>query len=419
MTVSSLVWTGFGLCFLVAFILSLFHISLGSFSKISMSRFLEDREKPVRTRTLDNFDETQLVVEYLRDILILGFVVWAAWIFPRVRLWPAWFFLAVAAVYSVFFSLLPHLINALAKNRVMKIFLPAFPLVSVLGAPFAAITRRLAEREGQREEKGEEREASEEEIDTFIDEATEEGIIEKGEDELLRSVVEFGDIVVREIMTPRVNMVSIRKDATIDNLKDLIIREKYSRIPVFKDRIDNIEGVVMAKDILEYSDEKHKAQPIEPLIRPVSFVPESMPLPDLLAEFQKVKQKLAIAVDEHGSVSGLVTMEDVVEQIVGEIQDEYDTEEAPILENAPHDYTVSGTTEVEELEELFDVELAEDDFVTVGGLIMSELGRMPRKGETFEIKGLVVDILDVDEKKIKKLRIRMMPGDAREGGQGE
>ncbi len=136
-------------------------------------------------------------------------------------------------------------------------------------------------------------------------------------------------------MTPRVNMVCIRKDATIDNLKDLIIREKYSRIPVYKDRLDNIEGVVMAKDILEYADEKHKGQPIEALIRPVVFVPESMPVADLLKEFQKVKQKMAIVVDEHGGVSGLVTMEDVVEEIVGEIQDEYDTEEAQIVENAP------------------------------------------------------------------------------------
>ena len=162
----------------------------------------------------------------------------------------------------------------------------------------------------------------------------------------------------------------------------------------------------MAKDILEYSDEKHKAQPIEGLIRPVAFVPESMAVQDLLREFQKVKTKMAIVVDEHGSVTGLVTMEDVVEEIVGEIQDEFDTEDAQIVENAPLDFTVSGATEVEELEELFDVELAEDDFITVGGLIIHDLGRLPAKGETLTIKGLLVEVLDVDQKKVKKLRIR-------------
>ncbi|HPW19141.1 MAG TPA: hemolysin family protein, partial [Candidatus Aminicenantes bacterium] len=197
----------------------------------------------------------------------------------------------------------------------------------------------------------------------------------------------------------------IRKDATIDNLKDLIIRDKYSRIPVYKDRLDNVEGVVMAKDILEYADEKHKGQPIEPLIRPVAFVPETMPVADLLREFQKGKQKMAIVVDEHGGVSGLVTMEDVVEEIVGEIQDEYDTEEAEIHENGPLDFTVSGATEVEELEELFDVELAEDDFITVGGLVTRHLGRLPHKGETLEVKGLALEVLDVDQKKVKKVRI--------------
>jgi CBS domain containing-hemolysin-like protein len=403
---NTLNWAGFILSFLAALLFSVFHVCLGSFSKISLSRFLEDREKDYRAKVLRDFDEARVVVEYIRNILLLVFLVYLFALFPRLRFWPLWFFLIVLAVYSVFLDYLPRLLNSLGKNAVLKVFLPAFPLVRALGAPILALSRNLVEREEQREEREEGREASDEEIETFIDEATEEGIIDKGENELLRSVVEFGDTVVREIMTSRVNMVCIRKDATIDNLKDLIIREKYSRIPVYRDRLDNVEGIVMAKDILEYADEKHKAQPIDALIRPVAFVPESMPVPDLLKEFQKEKQKLAVVVDEHGGVSGLVTMEDVVEEIVGEIQDEYDTEEAQIVENGPLDFTVSGAVEVEELEELFDVELAEDDFITVGGLITHSLGRLPQKGEALAVKGLSVEVLDVDQKKIKKLRIR-------------
>ena len=406
MTMAYVTWTGLIFAFIAAFLLSLFHICLDSYSKISLSRFLENWDKAARAKILSDFEETRLAVEFLRILIILALVVYGFVVFPGSALRPLWLFLASLAVYGIFLDFIPRLLNSVGKHILLRMFLPAFPLVCFLASPLLLVSRNLLEREEQREEKEEAREASDEEIETFIDEATEEGIIDKGEDELLRSVVEFADTVVREVMTPRVNMVCLRKDATIDNLKDLIIREKYSRIPVYKDRLDNMEGIVMAKDILEYSDEKHKGQPIEALIRPVAFVPESMPVSGLLRELQKVKQKMAIVVDEHGGVSGLVTMEDVVEEIVGEIQDEYDTEEAQITENAPLDFTVSGSTEVEEMEELFDVELAEDDFITVGGLITHDLGRLPHKGEILTIKGLLLEVLDVDQKKVKKLRIR-------------
>jgi len=399
------VGAGFLLCFLAAILISLFHIVLGSFSKIQVSRFLEDREKTDRHQILHDFDDTRIAVEYLRNIVIIAFLPYLFVVFRRLADRPLWILCIGAAVYTVFFDYLPRLIVYRAKNFIFKFFLPSARLFRALGTPILFLARYLVERE-EREEKEEDHEATEEEIETFLDEAREEGIIEDDENELLRSVVEFADTVVREIMTPRTQMACIRKDATIDNLKDLIIRDKYSRIPVYKDRIDNIEGVVMAKDIIEYADEKHKNQPLEALIRPVLFVPESMEVADLLKEFQKAKQKMAIVVDEHGGVSGLVTMEDLVEEIVGEIQDEYDTEEAQIIENAPLDFTVSGSVEVEELEELFDEELAEDDFITVGGLITHHLGRLPAKGEVLNIKGLTFEILDIDQKRVKKIRVK-------------
>jgi len=400
-----LAWSGLALSFLAAFALSLFHTALGSFSKIQVSRFLEDHDRTERQAILRDFDDTRIAVEYLRSVVIVAFIVYLTVAFPGLRLSPLWLFLAAVAVATLFFDALPRLINFRGRNAVFKAFLPTARMVRALGAPILLLSRDLVERE-EKEDRDGEREATDEEIETFLDEAEEEGIIEKDEGELLRSVVEFGDTVVREIMTPRVALVCIRKDATIDNLKDLIIREKYSRIPVYKDRIDNIEGMVMAKDILEYADEKHKGQPIEALVRPVLFVPESMEVADLLKELQKAKQKMAVVVDEHGGVSGLVTMEDLFEEIVGEIQDEYDTEESQIVQNAPDDYTVSGGVEVEEMEELFDLELAEDDFITVGGLVTHALGRLPAKGEVLDIKGLKFEILDIDQKKIKKVRIK-------------
>jgi CBS domain containing-hemolysin-like protein len=252
----------------------------------------------------------------------------------------------------------------------------------------------------------EQHEASEEEIDALIEEAEEEGIIEKEEGELLKSVVEFGDTVVREIMTPRISIICIQENATIQELRDLVIKEKHSRIPIYKESVDNIEGIIIAKDLLEYSDDIQKEDAIEQLIRPVFFIPESMKVAELLKELQERKQKIAIVVDEHGGVSGLVTMEDLMEEIVGEIQDEYDKDKPQFIEQGPFDYIVLGDAEVEELEDLFNMELASDDYITVGGLITHHLGRFPKIGEKLNLKGLELEILEAGQKSIKKLRIK-------------
>ena len=395
-------WAGFCLSFIATFLFSLFHISLGSFSKISISRFLEDKEKNFRLKILEIFDELKIAVEFIRILFLIAFLVYLYLIFPRLIFWPLWLFLISLGIYLIFFDMLPRLLNLLNKNKILSIFLPSFKIPYVLSKPLHLLTKAKAFEKEQEEQ----REASEEEIQALIEEAKEEGIIEKEEGILLKSVVEFGDTIVREIMTPRVGMICIQIDATIRKLRDLVIKEKHSRIPVYKDRIDNIEGIVIAKDLLEHSDDKQINNPIEPLIRQVYFVPESMNVSELLKEFQKRKQKLAIVVDEHGGVSGLVTMEDLVEEIVGEIQDEYDKDKAQFIEKGPFDYIVLGDAEVEELEELFNLDLAKDEYITVGGLITHYLGRLPEQGERIQLKGLSLEILDVDQKRIKKLRIK-------------
>lgn len=399
-------WIGLGLSGLAAFALSLFHMALSGFSKISLSGYLEERNKPYRHNVLKHYEEIKIAVEFWRTVILIAFLVYVFVTFRRANLWPLWLFLSLVLTYGLFLDALPRLIGTVNKEALVDAFLPSANLFLVLSAPILVLSRWLGTRQESEEEEEDDREAGDEEIETFIDGAKEEGIIEKDEDELLRSVVEFGDIVVREIMTPRVDIVCIRKDATIQKLRNLIITEKYSRIPVYKDRIDNIEGIVIAKDLLAFSESKHDNEPIEAFIRPVIFVPESMKVSELLKELQKVKQKLAIVVDEHGGVSGLVTMEDLVEEIIGEILDEYDTEEAPVSEIGPREYLVSGDVKVEKLEDLFDQELAEDDYITASGLITHHLGRLPKKGETVDIKGLSVEVIDVDEKRIKKLRMK-------------
>lgn len=408
MEVSTITWAGLGLCVLAASALSLFHTTLSGYSKVGLSGFLEERNHPDRTRILDRYDDIKIAVEFWRMILIIALAVYAFLIFPAFRTRPLGLFLVFAVVYAVIFDIVPRLLAAAGRDRCLSGFLPSYRLFLSLSAPVLAFVRWLSVREEQKEEEAgpDDREAGEEEIETFLDEAEEEGIIEKGEDALLRNVVEFGDTIVREVMTPRVDMVCIRRDATIQKLRHLFIAEKYSRIPVYRDRVDGVDGLVMAKDLLAYSEKEFDEASIEPLVRPLLFVPESMKVADLLKELQKAKQKMAVVVDEHGGVSGLVTMEDVFEVIVGEIQDEYDAEEAQIVQNGPADYTVSGAAKVEEIEDLFDLELADDDFITVSGLVAQALGRLPTKGERLTIGRLIVDVLDVDQKRIKKLRMR-------------
>lgn len=394
-------WAGFCLSFLAAFLFSLFHISLSSFTKISISRLLEDREKQFRLKILEIYDELKVSTEIIRAFFLIAFIVYLYMIFPKLQFWPLWLFLIIIAGYFIFLELIPRTIISVFNRQMLTFFLSSYRLPYLISKPFFWLAKsRISEKEPE-----EQREASEEEIQALIDEAKEEGIIEKEEEVLLKSVVEFGDTIVREIMTPRVSMICIPKDADIDKLRDLVIKEKHSRIPVFKDRIDNIEGIVIAKDLLEYSADKFIHDALDTLIRPVYFIPESMKVAELLKEFQKRKQKLAIVVDEHGGVSGLVTMEDLMEEIVGEIQDEYDQDEVQFIQEGPQEYIVFGDAEVEQVEELFDLDLADDDYITISGLITHHLGRFPAPGERLEIKGMSLEILEVGQKRIKKLRI--------------
>ncbi len=393
---------GLTLSFIAAFVFSLFNITLRSFSRISLSRFLEEKEKSFREKILSIYDELKIAVEYVRILFIVAFLIYLYLVFPQSKFWPLWLFLISLAVYIFFFDILPRWLNSLGKNKILDILLPSYKFPYLLAKPFLFLARaKVSEKEEEPIH-----ETSDGEIQAFINEAEEEGIIEKEEGRLLKSVVEFGDTIVKEIMTPRIEMICINKEASIKKLRDLVIKEKHSRIPVYKDRIDNIEGMVIAKDLLKYAEDKYKNEPIIPLIRPVYFVPESMKVAELLNEFQKRKQKLAIVVDEHGGVSGLVTMEDLVEEIVGEIKDEYDIDEAQIIEKGPFEYIVSGEAEVEKLEEIFELDLAQDEYITVSGLITHHLGRFPQKGEKFQIKDLSFEVLDVGQKRIRKLKIK-------------
>jgi CBS domain containing-hemolysin-like protein len=212
--------------------------------------------------------------------------------------------------------------------------------------------------------------------------------------------------MVREVMTPRPDIVAIDANATVGELQALAREQQYSRIPVFRETLDNIVGFISIKDLILLPDTA-PSQPITPLIRPAYFVPETKRVPELLQEFQRKRVQAAIVVDEYGGTAGLVTLEDLLEEIVGEIRDEYDIESEPVLQEEDGSFVFSGRTHVRELAERLKVEIEEGEgYETVGGYLLAHVGRVPAAGETFEIDGLSVEVLEAERRRITRVRVR-------------
>ncbi|MGI8556212.1 MAG: hemolysin family protein, partial [Pyrinomonadaceae bacterium] len=246
-------------------------------------------------------------------------------------------------------------------------------------------------------------------IEAFIKVGEAEGIAKKKDREMLETMFEFSETRAGEIMTPRTEICALPIEATVKTARDLIIEEKYSRLPVYRDTIDNIEGVIYVRDLLNAWAENKQDQPIATLLRPVFFVPETKFAADLLKNMQKNHIQLAIVIDEYGGVAGVISLEDIVEEIVGEIEDE-DTaqdEVVEIIEGANKSYfDVLGSTEIGKIERIFDMEIEDDDFTTIAGLVTSEAGYVPKRGEKLTVRGLDIEILKADEKKLSLLRLR-------------
>ena len=239
----------------------------------------------------------------------------------------------------------------------------------------------------------------------YLQAGEEQGVIERDERRLLQSIVDFGDTLVREVMTPRPDIVAIEDDATIEDLRALFREQEYSRLPVYKENLDNILGVVFVKDLIQ-NPATAGSDPITPLIRPATFVPETKRVPEMLKEFQRRQAQIAIVVDEYGGTAGLVTIEDLLEEIVGEIRDEYDVETEPVIDEGNGSYVFSAKVSFDEVRERLGVEVEPQGFETVGGYVLTRLGRVPAVGETFEVDGLQVEVLEADRRRIHKVRFR-------------
>ncbi len=244
-----------------------------------------------------------------------------------------------------------------------------------------------------------------ENIDALISAGAEEGLIEEEDRKLIQSVVEFGDKVVREVMTPRPNIVAIAADATLEALRDLVIHEQYSRIPVYEGGIDQVAGFVHVRDMFELDDDERARRAVRELMRPIRLVPETKPVHDLMREMQQDNTHMVIVVDEYGNTAGLATMEDLVEVILGEIRDEHEPD-SDVQEDGQGGYIVSGSFDVARLSGLLEFHAEQDiESTTVGGLVTEWLGRVPRPGESVTRDGIRIDVLASDDLRVAQVRL--------------
>jgi CBS domain containing-hemolysin-like protein len=246
---------------------------------------------------------------------------------------------------------------------------------------------------------------SEQELLALADVAVEEDVIEREERQLIHSIIEFGDTVVREVMIPRPDMVAIEARATVNDAMEVVMAAGFSRIPVYEQGIDDIHGLLYAKDLMRAVRDKRGDVQVRELSRPANFVPETKRVAELLPEMQKQKSHMAIVVDEHGGTAGLVTLEDLIEELVGEIVDEYDVEEPPIEPLPGGDVRVNARMPIDELNELLEAEFPEGDYDTVGGLVYFLLGHVPSEGETVDYDGRRLRAERVQGRRIGRVRI--------------
>ena len=317
----------------------------------------------------------------------------------------------------ILMQFVPSLLLAGVRGNWIAPFVPAIRVFMWIIWPVQVVLEmlvsvlHLSEDDEQTTEAGEQQS-----IEAFVDAAAEEGIIEQDEARLIEQVIEFGDKRVRDLMTPRPDVVAIRAAATLEELSELIVEKKFSRIPVYEKSLDDIVGVVMARDILEVSDRDAAHRTVRELMRPGLFIPETKLGSELLKEMQRKNQQMAIVIDEYGLMAGVVTVEDLIEEIVGELGEE-DRRPAPdVVRESGGSMVMRGSVPVDKVAELFGVHLDESSehagATTVAGLLNGIAGHVPRTGEILDFDGIRFEVLEANQRKVLRVRARHVPTSA-------
>ncbi|MDO8679512.1 MAG: hemolysin family protein [Acidobacteriota bacterium] len=324
--------------------------------------------------------------------------------------------LSLIGVVLAWEQLLPLLIVRHNPEHILDVLLPSFDALARLLRPLTSALLRIGTRRRERAANGGNGHDQPPPAEAATPAAPEAEAAQEGQArELLRSLVDFRETMVREVMTPRPDIIGIEAGATFAQLQSLFREQQYSRVPAYKETLDNVLGFVFVKDLILLKPETSPNEPITPLIRPAHFVPETKRVPELLKEFQRKRVQIAVVVDEYGGTAGLVTVEDLVEEIVGEIRDEYDVEVERIVDEGYGSFVFSGSAHVEEMANLLKLNIEGKGFETVGGFLLSQMGRVPAVGEKIELDDIHVEILETQRRRITRVRIsRREPAPAAE-----
>ena len=319
--------------------------------------------------------------------------------------------LALAMFTIVFGELVPKTIAlayvervALAAARPIEVIARVLsPVIGVLTWSTRVITRSVGANVSR------ESQMTADELRLIIERGGEEGILEAEEEQMINAVIELGSRRLHEVMVPRIDIAALPLDATFDELIDTIVSQGHSRIPIYEESVDAVVGILYAKDLLRVLQVPPEERPsVRSMLRPPVFVPESMSIDDLLHEFQRRKVHLAIVLDEYGGTAGLATIEDLLEEIVGEIQDEYDVEEPMVVRLSDDEARIDGRADVGDLGDTFDMEIEledEEEYDTVGGLVFHRIGRVPRPGDEVRVGGLTLTVESLDGRRVDKVLV--------------
>ncbi len=396
----------FSLLFIVTVLFYMLEVAFKSFSRISLAGFMEDPENE-KVKGLDYVENHEVILHALR---VFSFILQLAlFIYSYILLAPLIpnklhrIGLLIIS-FLIIFNFLLYTLSYSKREAILKRLIYLTPAARIFSYPVNIIFSFFARKKPDDKENGQD-DLSEKELEVFLEEGAKEGVLETEDKEMIESILEFGDTLAKEIMTPRVDMIYVDMGTTLDQLVKKINEAKKSRYPVISGRIDSIEGIILAKDVFDYWNHNQKDFHIRKILRKVLFVPETMRILELLKEMQHSKQKFAIVADEFGGISGVITMEDIIEEIVGEIHDEYDEDTEYIVEEKDH-FVVKGDTDIDELNDTLNTKIQDDeDYQTVGGLISYILGKIPQKGDQIIIDDLVFEVMEMGKNRVKKVMI--------------
>lgn len=400
-------------------LMSVIDVAFSNVNRISVRR-LQDHPKAKAAESLEAMVERRpealMSIHIVIQLLLVASAVYVFGIFQEQQI-P---YLAAAAgtiavmmlVILLFRHLIPRIIAMRNPESVLLWLFPIFKAAHFTLRPFSHMLMSALNyfhKWEQEVQPAREEETSEEEIQAFIDAGQEEGILEHDEGEMIQSIVHFGDKLAREVMTPRTQIVAIDANASVEKLLQVILTTHHARIPVYRDDLDNIEGVVHERDLLRVWQKGERVENFRSLIKPVHFVPETKPVDDLLQEMKLKGNQIVLVVDEYGGISGLITIEDLIEEIVGDIHDELEPDGEKIIEESQGVYLVPGSLELEVIEEKLGFPfVVETECTTLGGAVVELFGRLPLPGEKIEHGGVEIEVVDADRRRVQRLRLRTL-----------